>query len=72
MPADSKAQQHLAGMALALKRGRPPKKPKGMPPNRWHKVLRIIRRMAESMTEDELREYARTKTKGLPERKRKR
>ena len=71
MPAVSRVQQSTAALALAIKRGHTPKKPKGTPLKRWRKILRTARRMAGSMTEEQLREYAETPTKGLPKRKQK-
>ena len=58
MPAKSKAQRKAAGMALAAKRGEiSPKELKG-----------AAKQMYESMTEEELREFAATKEKELPEK----
>lgn len=59
MPARSKAQQMAAGAALSAKRGETPKR----------KLRGASRQMAESMSEDELEEFAHTKRKGLPGRK---
>jgi hypothetical protein len=56
MPARSEAQQKLMGMALAAKRG------KG-------KASSKVRRIADSMSEKQLRDFAKTKHKGLPEKK---
>ena len=70
MPAVSKSQQGTAALALAIKRGHAPSKPKGTPLKRWRKILRVARRMASSMSEEQLRHYAETPTKGLPKRKR--
>ena len=59
MPAKSKVQQKAAGMALAAKRGElSPSKLKG-----------AARDMYESMSERQLREYAETKRKKLPKKK---
>jgi hypothetical protein len=59
MPATSKAQQKAAGAALAAKRGEEPKsKHKG-----------ASKQMEESMSEDQLEEFASTKRKGLPRKK---
>lgn len=61
MPAKSKQQQKAAGMALAVKRR------KGS-----RKALRgAAKQMYEGMTAAELRDYAGTKRKGLPRKKRK-
>lgn len=57
MPARSKAQQKAAGAALSAKRGETPKS----------RLKGASREMAESMTEAELEELARTKHKGKPE-----
>jgi hypothetical protein len=59
MPAKSKKQQMAAGAALAAKRG---EKPKG--------TLRgASKSMYESMNQRELRDFAKTKRKGLPKKK---
>lgn len=55
MPAKSKAMQRLFGMALAYKRGELPNAPA------------VVRRLADSMSEDKLREYASTPHDNLPE-----
>lgn len=61
MPALSKAQQRAAGIALTAKRGEiSPKKLKGP-----------ARGMYESMTIKQLEEYAGTKIKKLPKKKKK-
>ena len=57
MPAKSKAQQKAAGAALSAKRGDTPKS----------KLKGASKRMAESMTEKQLEEFASTKRKGKPE-----
>jgi hypothetical protein len=58
MPARSKAQQKAAGAALSAKRGeRPVSKLKG-----------ASRQMAESMSEDQLEEFASGARRGKPER----
>ncbi len=58
MPAKSKAQQKAAGMALAAKRGE-------LSP----RILRgSAKEMYESMSEKQLRDYAKTKTKKLPKK----
>jgi hypothetical protein len=59
MPATSKAQQKAAGAALAAKRGEAPKS----------KLQGASRDMYESMTEDELEDFASTKRKNLPDKK---
>lgn len=59
MPARSKAQQKAAGAALSAKRGDTPKS----------KLKGASREMAESMTEKQLEEFASTKRKKLPEKK---
>jgi hypothetical protein len=56
MPAESKAQQRLMGMALAAKRG------KGEFGDK-------IKETADSMSEKQLRDFAKTKHGGLPEKK---
>jgi Protein of unknwon function (DUF3008) len=60
VPAKSKKQQMAAGAALAAKRGeRSPSSLKG-----------ASREMAESMSEAQLEEFAGTKRKNLPTKKR--
>jgi hypothetical protein len=59
MPAKSKAQQKAAGAALSAKRGDTPKL----------KLKGASRKMAESMSEKQLEEFAATKRKKLPEKK---
>lgn len=59
MPSTSKSQQNAAGIALAVKRGELPKS----------KLKGSSLQMYESMTTEELEEFAGTKTKGLPEKK---
>jgi hypothetical protein len=59
MPAKSKAQQMAAGAALSAKRGETPKS----------KLRGASRQMVESMTEDQLEEFAETKRASLPRRK---
>jgi len=62
VPAKSKKQQMAAGAALAAKRG-----------ERSRSSLRgASREMAESMSEDQLEEFAGTKRKNLPTKKRSR
>lgn len=60
MPAKSKKQQMAAGVALAAKRG-----------ERSRSSLKgPAKQMAESMSEDQLEDFASTKRKGLPRKKR--
>jgi hypothetical protein len=60
MPAKSKKQQMAAGAALAAKRG-----------ERSRASLRgASRQMVKSMSEQQLREFAKTRRKGLPRKKR--
>jgi hypothetical protein len=60
MPAKSKKQQMAAGAALAAKRG-----------ERSRASLKgASRQMAESMSENQLEDFAHTKRKSLPTRKR--
>jgi hypothetical protein len=60
MPARSKKQQMAAGAALAAKRDR-----------RSKASLRgASRKMAESMSERQLRDFAKTKRRSLPRKKR--
>ncbi|MGB8803326.1 MAG: DUF3008 family protein [Chthoniobacterales bacterium] len=62
MPAKSRKQQMAAGAALAAKRG-----------ERSRSSLKgASRQMAESMSEDQLKEFAGTKRKNLPKKKRSR
>jgi len=62
VPAKSKKQQMAAGAALAAKRG-----------ERSRSSLKgASRQMAESMSEDQLEEFAGTKRKSLPKKKRSR
>lgn len=61
MPAKSKQQQKAAGAALAAKRGERSKS----------SLKGASRQMAQSMNERQLREFAKTKRKGLPRRARK-
>lgn len=58
MPAKSKKQQKAAGAALAAKRGDMPKS----------RLRGASREMAQSMSETELRDLAKTKRKNLPTR----
>ena len=57
MPAKSAAQQKAAGAALAAKRGETPKRA----------LQGASRQMEESMTEQQLEEFAHTRRKGKPE-----
>ncbi len=59
MPAQSKAQQKAAGAALSAKRGETKKT----------ELNGASREMYESMSEEQLAEFAETKRKGLPEKK---
>jgi hypothetical protein len=59
MPARSKAQQKAAGAALAAKRGEQKKS----------SLKGASREMYESMSEEQLEEFAHTKRKGLPAKK---
>ncbi|MGF1594218.1 MAG: DUF3008 family protein [Kiloniellaceae bacterium] len=59
MPATSKAQQKAAGAALAAKRGEMKKS----------ELQGASKEMYDSMTEQELEDFAETKHKGLPEKK---
>jgi hypothetical protein len=58
MPAKSKAQQKAAGAALAAKRGDIKKS----------ELKGASRSMYESMSEDQLEDFASTKRKGKPEK----
>jgi hypothetical protein len=57
MPAKSKAQQKAAGAALSAKRGGTPKS----------KLKGASKEMVDSMTEQQLEDFASTKRKGKPE-----
>jgi hypothetical protein len=59
MPAKSQAQQKAAAMALAAKRGEIP----------VSKLKGAALKMYESMTESQLRDFAKTKRKNLPKKK---
>jgi hypothetical protein len=59
MPAKSKAQQRAAGAALSAKRGETP----------VGELRGASRDMYDSMSEQELEEFAETRRKGLPEHK---
>ena len=57
MPAKSKAQQKAAGAALSAKRGEAKK----------GDLKGASKEMYESMSEDQLEDFAKTKHKGMPE-----
>jgi len=57
MPAKSAAQQKAAGAALSAKRGETPKS----------KLRGASKQMVESMTEEQLEEFASTSRRGKPE-----
>ena len=59
MPARSKAQQKAAGAALSAKRGETPES----------ELRGASKEMFESMSEEQLEEFAATERKGLPEKK---
>ena len=59
MPAQSKAQQKAAGVALAAKRGDMKKS----------ELKGASKEMYDSMSEKELEDFASTDRKGLPEKK---
>jgi hypothetical protein len=59
MPAKSKKQQVAAGAALAAKRGKRPKS----------SLRGASRQMVKSMSRKQLREFAKTKRKNLPIKK---
>lgn len=59
MPAKSKAQQKAAGAALSAKRGETPKKD----------LKGASKDMEESMSEDQLEDFASTKRSKLPDKK---
>jgi hypothetical protein len=60
MPAKSKKQQMAAGAALAAKRGQRSKS----------SLKGASKQMVKSMSEKQLEDFAKTKRKGLPKRKR--
>ena len=60
MPAKSKKQQMAAGAALAAKRGEKSKS----------SLKGASRQMAESMSEKQLKDFAKTKRESLPKKKR--
>ena len=62
MPSKSKTQQRLMGLALAYKTGEI--KAKYLSPE----YADEIKKLAKSMTEKQLRDFAQTKHKGLPEK----
>lgn len=62
MPSTSKTQQRLMGQAYAYKTGE--LKSKDMDP----KYADEIKKLAKSMTEKQLKDFAKTKHKGLPEK----
>jgi len=59
MPATSKKQQMAAGAALSAKRGKRSKS----------SLKGASKKMAASMSEEQLKEFAKTKRKKLPEKK---
>lgn len=59
MPAKSKAQQKAAGAALAAKRGE----------TKVSELQGAAKEMYDSMSEDELEDFASTNRKNLPEHK---
>ena len=61
MPAKSKKQQMAAGAALAAKRGELPKA----------SLKGASKQMVKSMSEKQLKDFAKTKRKGLPTKKKK-
>lgn len=58
MPAKSKAQQKAAGAALSAKRG----------DTKVSELLGASKEMYDSMSEDELEDYASTDREGLPDK----
>ncbi len=62
MPAQSKTQQRLMGQPYAYKTGE--LKAKDMDP----KYVDEIKKLAKSMSEKQLKDFASTKHKGLPEK----
>lgn len=66
MPAKSKAQHGIMGMALAYKRGK--MKESDLPA----RVKNKIKQIAASMSEDQLKEYTSTGTRDLPKHRAKR
>lgn len=59
MPAKSKSQQKAAGMALSAKRGETPKS----------ELKGAAKKMHDSMTEEELEDFAEGRRKGKPQHK---
>lgn len=59
MPAESKQQQKAAGLALAAKRGKVS----------FSQLKGAAKKMAQSMSKKQLEEFAGTKHKGLPRKK---
>jgi hypothetical protein len=59
MPAKSEVQQQAAGAALAAKRGEMPKS----------KLRGASKEMEKSMSDEELKKFAKTKHKGIPHKK---
>lgn len=66
MPAESASQRRLMAMALRYKRG-----DKSVLEGLSKEGQEEVKRLAESMTEEELRDFAETPEKGLPEKKEK-
>ena len=62
MPAKSKAQHGIMGMALAYKRGE--LKAEDIP----ERIRKTVKQIAGSMTNDQLSDFTRTKAKKLPKR----
>lgn len=63
MPAKSKAQHGIMGMALAYKRGK--MKESDIP----ERIRNKVKQIASSMSDKELTEFTRTKTAKLPQHK---
>jgi len=59
MPASSQQQQKIMGLALSVKRGDTPKT----------KVSKKVQDMAKKMSDKDLKDFAKTKHKGLPKKK---
>jgi len=59
MPAVSRQQQKAAGLALAAKRGKIP----------FSQLKGAAKKMAQSMSKSQLQDFAGTKRKGLPRKK---
>lgn len=62
MPAKSKSQQHFMGMVYALKSGK--LKPSKLPKS----VAAKVKKAAGSMSKKSAKDFASTKTKGLPKK----